>query len=350
MKVVAANALSSLFKPLLDLYEPFRGSTWDYLHTLSGNTLFDCIQDDDGWEVFAKAISPEVGCQILDAIRDVTSPDGSIRSDEEWVNKNQFYQAMQLGWWDAFSKQLKHARRFIPDVGNKSVGDPRKVLCEHLSEFEYPLLVGKTLYRARIGWDDKSAVGHSLPIAPGKEMGAPPPEKATAGRANPAGVSYLYVAEQEATAVQEVRAYVGAKVTVAKLEVTKPLRLVNVAKTRRVFSPFLHPNLKNVLFAYDILAVLNEKLSRPVDPNTSHLDYLPTQYLAEVVLDYGYDGIRYKSAVSEDGVNVVVFDHGKTAVFETKLIEVTAMKLKYRDLSGYSRGSPKSRMKSRKSL
>ena len=349
LPVVEAGELGSLFKPLLGLYEPFSGSPMGYLDTLEGNTLRDCIEEVDGWGIFSKVVSPETGCAVLDAIRGVANPDGSIWSDEDWIRKNLAHKFEQKEWWDEFTYQLTHHHRFIPDLTNRSVGDPRKVLSKHLDKFKYRLVAGKPLYRARIGWDNAPSVRKLNPNAPLKEMGAPPPAKATAGRANPPGVSYLYVAEQEATAVQEVRAYVGAKVTVARLEVTSDLKLVSVAKIKHVFSPFQHPNLEEILLAYDILSVLNEKLSRPVDPNTSQLDYLPSQYLAEVVLDSGFDGIRYKSAVSEDGVNVVVFDQEKTAILETKLIEVTAMNLKYRDLTAYPARPPKTRVKTRRS-
>jgi hypothetical protein len=335
VKVVEASTLAGLFAPLLGLYEPFRGSTWGHITRLAGNSLFDCIAQEDGWSLFNANLTEHEACELLDAIRGIKPGDGNVSSNNEWVARRQFSVANHQDWWDAFSKQLKYRRRFIPDTHDLSVGDPLKVLSLHLAKFNYTFAAGRLLYRARIGSEVNARTGELSPIKPGIKMGAPSPERATAGRGNPVGVSYLYTAEQEATAIQEVRPFVGARITVAQLETTKSLQLVNVAKIKHVVSPLLHRDLDSVLSGLEILRVLNEKLSQPIDPNAGHLEYLPTQYLAEVVLANGYDGIRYKSAIAEDGINVMLFDQCKTVVCQTKLVEIRGMGIKYRDLTGY---------------
>ena len=60
-------------------------------------------------------------------------------------------------------------------------------------------------------------------------MLAPPAELATAGRANPRGISYLYCATDEPTCIAEIRPWKGAKVTVAHIVVpNKKLKLVGL--------------------------------------------------------------------------------------------------------------------------
>ncbi len=164
-------------------------------------------------------------------------------------------------------------------------------------------------------------------------MGAPPEWKARAGRGNPSGISYLYVSDEEATAIAEVRPYLGAKVSIAKIESQSTLRLVDVARNRKVFSPFLEPYLEEVLEAFQMLQILNEQLSRPIAPDDAELDYLPTQYFAEVVRDRGFDGIRYQSAVSTNGTNVMVFDQNRTMVLEAKLVEIADISMRYKYLT-----------------
>ena len=77
---------------------------------------------------------------------------------------------------------------------------------------------------------------------------------------------------------------------------------------------------------------MNRELSKPINPAPAEVEYVPTQYLAEVILNANYDGIRYKSAIHRGGFNVVFFDHRQLAIQEnTRLVKVTANKLEYAD-------------------
>lgn len=50
---------------------------------------------------------------------------------------------------------------------------------------------------------------------------APPNDRATAGRINPVGISYLYASEEAHTAIVEVRPAIGQYVSVAEIELKK---------------------------------------------------------------------------------------------------------------------------------
>jgi len=73
---------------------------------------------------------------------------------------------------------------------------------------------------------------------------------------------------------------------------------------------------------------LNRELARPVNPDDSDIEYVPTQYLAEAILDIGYDGIRYRSAVRNRCTNFVFFEprdlnpEGFTWLVEVQSIEI----------------------------
>ena len=71
-----------------------------------------------------------------------------------------------------------------------------------------------------------------------------------------------------------------------------------------------------------IIRHLAYELSQPIDPKASEIDYLPTQYLAEVILNQGYDGVLFNSAMS-DGQNLVLFDPQKASGSTSFLITVT---------------------------
>src|SRR5258706_9457584 len=135
-------------------------------------------------------------------------------SSGEWTQKCRAAKEDHYRWWNEFSQEIKHHRRFVTDSGAAKDG-PRVLLSRHLDKFTYTLLQGKNLFRARLGLP---SAGKMRPFPSGKEMGAPPDLKARGGRANPNGISYLYAADEEATAIAEVRPYLGAKVSVAKME------------------------------------------------------------------------------------------------------------------------------------
>lgn len=75
---------------------------------------------------------------------------------------------------------------------------------------------------------------------------------------------------------------------------------------------------------YSMVAVLqriSREFSKPVfgDP----IGYVPTQFLCEYIKTLGYDGIKFKSAVSETGTNVVLFDVNE----KTRVYDVTGSKV-----------------------
>lgn len=52
---------------------------------------------------------------------------------------------------------------------------------------------------------------------------------------------------------------------------------------------------------------LGEELTRPVVPQAAAIDYTPSQYLCEFIKKCGYNGVVYRSSVS-DGINLALFD------------------------------------------
>jgi hypothetical protein len=48
-------------------------------------------------------------------------------------------------------------------------------------------------------------------------------------------------------------------------------------------------------------------LSKPVLPHKKDLEYLPTQYLCELIKDTNFDGIAFKSSLGK-GDNYVIFN------------------------------------------
>lgn len=199
--------------------------------------------------------------------------------------------------WETFREELMHQNRFFPDAQIDL--DRLKDLLSRLGldKEEVP----ERWYRARL---QEGSDSYTL-----KEMGAPPNTKASHGRANPPGIPYLYLGSASKTAIAELRPHTSEKATVAEFAIPKDLKIVDLRDPRKQISPFVLEDIKEIaLLRGDIgfLERLGEELTRPVLPQGAAIDYLPSQYLCEYVKKCGYDGVLYKSSVS-DGVNLALF-------------------------------------------
>jgi hypothetical protein len=333
VKAVLPYELCDLFRPLIDLFEPLEEGK----HSVAGTTsLAQCVEDRTGWIIFNESLRDHVRCALLDEIRDYfpKSPDADgYPSSEPWAMKDDsIFHSSQEEIWEQFTESIKWKRRYIPEnLGLMT--NPKEWLPQYLHELSDFVLPKTTYYRARLG-GVQEANEITKPF-PAHEMGAPPKYRATPGRANPAGIPYLYVAEKEITAVSEIRPFLGARVTIARLKPVQPLQVIDLSRVPDIVSPFEHPDLRIEIEKNALLHILNRELSKPVSPSIADIEYIPTQYLAEVILHLRYDGIRYKSAMNEGGFNIVFFDHTKLNVIETtRLVTVTATSIEYAPKQG----------------
>lgn len=137
---------------------------------------------------------------------------------------------------------------------------------------------------------------------------APPRGAAGAGRCNPEGVSYLYAALEEQTAIAEIRPFIRDSISVAVLEPTRDLCLVN--------------------FDFDPTAVVNGRdfLFNDIQRDFSKInkiqngDYLITQFIASLVEHLGYDGLCFRSSLVKDGTNYVIFTPSDCPAISSKLV------------------------------
>lgn len=132
-----------------------------------------------------------------------------------------------------------------------------------------------------------------------KNCDAPPNKYATAGRANSLGISFLYAATDRKTAIMEMRPQIGQHFNVCRIEICRDIRIFDFT--------YVSSELKEDEFVKsgDLYAISKE-FSQPNYGKED--DYVPTQYLCEYLREKGFDGIRYKSAVSPDGINLIIFD------------------------------------------
>lgn len=292
--LVQPISLRDVFELLISIYEP----------DPTGRVLVSWLKDD--WDLFGHpAMDTAHAKELL----------GDILDDGDIVRKNfrpsPTYQSEALARWETLRDELMWKNRyFLNEVLDT---DRLRELLGHLPADDMPV----TWYRARI-------LDRDVPF-PIEEMGAPPARKATHGRANPAGIPYLYLGSLPETAAAEIRPHTGEVACVADFKVAPPLNAVDLRNPRKLVSPFLLEDARAIgQLRADIafLERLGEELTRPVLPSGAAIDYLPSQYLCEFIKKVGYDGVVYRSSVSE-GINLALFDAAKAVPGAVSLYNIT---------------------------
>ncbi|OZI07802.1 hypothetical protein BWI93_12600 [Siphonobacter sp. BAB-5385] len=173
--------------------------------------------------------------------------------------------------WDSFCNEIKYNNRFFLNTSIDT--DILGSIFQRLTS-TYP--TGTTFYRARI----------SDNLLKGNELGKPPFDKTTPGRANPIGIPYLYVSESKETTLYETRVALHEGISIGKFILTHPLNIISL-KSISDYSPFEIIDKGFILEEFiqyrPYLQRLGQELSKPVRKQDIHLDYLPTQYLCEFI-------------------------------------------------------------------
>lgn len=315
-----ASTLLSLFKPLFDEFEHV-----DSDDPRPSSLLPLSLKQKPEWKIFSKRLSLASRKRLLRFILSLKE----IEACGKWTPRmgSIFWRANEAIWWN-FSECIKKERRFL--LGNDYQDDPKKWLPAFLPSIGLTIPKSKGLFRARLGCHDSDpTVGYQA--FPPDQLGAPPKDKITrGGRANPPGIAYLYTAEDEATAVAEIKPYIGAFVSTVAFRGRKTLTVVDLTRVHRVESPFGHANLSDEIRRCDLLRYLNEELAEPINPERDSIDYTPCQYVVEVIRDSGFDGVRYRSAMRKGGFNIVFFDpENLKPSGKARLVRVREQKIAY---------------------
>jgi hypothetical protein len=256
---------------------------------------------------------------------DYWPPDG----DEPFYDEDAKYERGDFAFsthsrlWDRFRASILHEQRFF----NISAKDMLKEIFDgvHLQRNTsrlgpvYVIEPGGDLssfYRARIA-DEQSAREEIVRDIAGK-LGPPPARGRRAGRMNPAGISTFYGAFNLETCIAELRPSVGSYVMGAKFSITEPLCVLDTTR-------FQAPPKELNIFAPDhirraaqwrFMCRFMDEIGQPISPTDEHLDYIPTQAVAEYLLHHhafsfaGRSGkieaIIYRSAQNPTGKNIAV--------------------------------------------
>ena len=318
--IIVPKELQYYFDPLINLYTAqVEFYPTHLLREGEGRFIWQILSED--WEVFDDW---EVGHKIIEEMYEENFEDpplfleNYVDIEAEWYGHDQDFSDNLKKQWDEFCEEIAHRNRFFPQKKFDN-----ELLIEILTFLESIIAPGESLFRARSTRDRKKL--------PPEEMRKPPTERTTEGRANPQGISYLYLASNSDTAISEKRPQLKDSITVGEFKVNDEINVVDLSQPQ-IGTPFKWGDkLEFVLKIQGFLIMLGFILSKPVDRNKTSLEYLPTQYLCEFIKDQDFHGVLYNSFLG-DGYNVVLFDETKVECVCTKLHVVISIKTESKEL------------------
>lgn len=305
--------LEHYFRPLIELYSPridFMPSFFMREH--EGSTLSEKLSED--WDHVFSNDSPESVESLLESIFGSYNPvtedgidlESCVENQDTWMSGYGPSDKLKDDW-KKFCNEIKYENRYFP---TKPID---------LKVLSFALMLRKTikpkecLFRARKSKNDKK-------IPPSK-MGHPPPHLSKNGRANPMGISYLYLADKTETAMKEVRPDYENFITIGNFKVIEELQLFDLSKPT-IEDPFvLGDNLADIIRLMSFFRMLGCELSKPIDKDNKNLEYIPTQFLCEFLKHEGYDGLAYNSNLGP-GNNIVLFNDKKIKCTRSYLYKI----------------------------
>ncbi|HDS4103063.1 TPA: RES family NAD+ phosphorylase [Proteus mirabilis] len=213
----------------------------------------------------------------------------------------------------------------------------KNAISQYVGKFDYVLTEKDELYRARVGYMhsrlaysggfSRAGIRFYSPYC-GDKISAVPPLNANEGRANRAGVSFLYCATDEYTAVSEVRPHPSDIVSIAKFKANSDLKLFDLSYPHLIHYYHCETSLKE-LRTYATIA----KIFNIATPPSLKGRYLVTQLIANAIRQLGYDGIIFSSTVGK-GKNIVIFTPENASIVENSeyVVNINSVSYKYTEV------------------
>lgn len=232
--------------------------------------------------------------------------------EEFWYENRFTYQ------WQEFCEIVQYQRRFfkIKELLDDLFGDPKEFETGTIKPV-YALEAGGKIFRARLIDDGFSR--EKLQKNPAGELGAPPQNRARAGRMNVEYIPAFYGAFSDETAVAEIRPGIGEEIAIGEFELRQPLKVFDFT----VFTRSSHEQRKDSFehTRYDFVDQLESEISKPILPFEKQREYIPTQIVAEYLkTHFGCEAVIYRSSMIKDRAaesrNIVILNRGPNGSFE----------------------------------
>ena len=243
------------------------------------------------------------------------------------------------------AKEIDHkAHEFVKMVKKKILHENRFFVDERfityldmvIEQSVVSIEEGEFFYRARIykeedvyqKWRDGIASSKQFKGYSADDSGAhPKPQRA--GRANPKGISYLYAATDIDTALLEVCNKRKTPVSVAKVVITKKMKVLDLASSVRSSGGTIHSQEEQdeLDFAFAVGCEIASEMNRTFFDDE---EYILTQFICEYVKKKGIDGILYQSTTHAGeefepreelsiGNNIVIFNKDNYTIASSDL-------------------------------
>lgn len=295
-KLLDFAELHDFFDALLLLFTPSESSN---------RTIVDIVQEE--WNLFR---DNNVAKTLLKDVMNTHEYEFSISTMVEYSDEIK----ERIAVWERLKISVKNKSRFFTNM-------------DDFDKYDYltpgkSLRVGEKLYRSRITPVDQKKIKSN-------KMGCPPKELATAGRANPIGIPYLYLSDTAKTTYFEVRALYLDKLSVGTFRIEKDLKLIDFVYDINLYLSYTYnedtDSLKETIIKKKVIDAISEDLSKPLRRYDSELEYVPTQLVCEYCKLRGADGITFKSSLYKEGRNYVLFDGSVAKCTRVDIHEITKL-------------------------
>lgn len=306
IETISTEELLDFFKELFD----------NFKKKSNGASIVSLIQGN--WSLFSNL---EYGHKILNYILDKISSDFS--NSEELVDFSDDI-LENVNFWFKLKEQLKWEKRYFTDID---------FLTQDLgwdSFFESKVAIKKEdiFYRARL---HQNADDEIYPI---EKMYCPPAIYATAGRANPIGIPYLYLSDNEETVLYEIRASFLDEVSIGVFskddKILNDVTISDFTESTSLYAPNeVNKRIKSTL----LKKYISRDLSKPMRRYDSELDYIPTQFICEFIKVFtNVQGIKFRSSLHNVGNNLVIFNQEIMKCSGVKKVKISKVKIKSSEL------------------
>lgn len=309
---VKDERLKDYFEALLDVYTPIEKNSNH--EDEKGDLIKNILKED--WYIFSSKLKAD---KVEKFLREIFPEKNGFFNQKVTImfnEKNQKLCIVPTRNWEDFTNEIKEVNRF--HIKNFNLEN----FSYFLSRININLKKDSTvLLRGRICLNEE---GYKI-----EEMGAPPKGKSNKGRLNPEGIPCLYLADDKETVLLESRAIKHDFITIGKFKLQKDIDIIDLTLLSKI-SPFF--DLENILkqaINQNILKDIAREVSKPKRRLDSSLDYLPGEYISEYIKSLGYEGIKYKSTLKNNGINYAIFNEKNFKCEEVKTYEVKDIKHNY---------------------
>ncbi len=197
--------------------------------------------------------------------------------------------------WKTLKADVRENRRYFADIANFN--------WESYIATNVKIKKGAIFYRARI-------IPNNVVTLKKKEMGCPPKELVTAGRANPIGIPYLYLSRDIETTYYEVRAVFTDRLNIGRFKIERDLDIIDFSSRVNLFVTYSESGLNLVEIVQKKLLFdnISYDLSKPLRRFDTEIEYVPTQLICEYCKINKLDGVSFDSSLHSGGKNIVLFN------------------------------------------